>query len=51
LCIYCHDNEHGRLEVAEAYDNRSSSTDAPDDDFAHKPFADLAALLDAQKKK
>jgi len=51
LCIYCHDNEHGRLEVAEAYDNRSSSTDAPDDDFAHKPFAGLAALLDAQKKK
>lgn len=51
LCIYCHDNEHGRLEVAEAYDNRSSSTDAPDGDFAHKPFAGLAALLDAQKKK
>ena len=51
LCIYCHDNEHGRLEVAEAYDNRSSSTHSPDDDFAHKPFADLAALLDAQKKK
>lgn len=45
LCIYCHDNEHGRLEVAEAYDDSASTRDAPDSDFSHKPFAALEALL------
>ena len=45
LCIYCHDNEHGRLEVAEAYDGQSSSTQTSDSDFSHKPFAALEALL------
>lgn len=45
LCIYCHDNEHGRLEVAEAYGGSSSSTETPESDFAHKPFAALEALL------
>ena len=45
LCIYCHDNEHGRLEVAEAYDGQSSSTRSSDSDFSHKPFAALEALL------
>ena len=45
LCIYCHDNEHGRLEVAEAYDDRAPSKEASDSDFAHQPFAGLAALL------
>ena len=48
LCIYCHDNEHGRLEVAESYDEKSSSRDSDDSDFTHKPFAALEALL---KKK
>ena len=48
LCIYCHDNEHGRLEVAEAYDDHPSSNDAADSDFSHQPFAGLEALL---KKK
>ena len=46
LCIYCHDNEHGRLEVAEAYDDRPVSREAPDDDFSHRPFAALEALLE-----
>ncbi len=45
LCIYCHDNEHGRLEVAEAYDDRAPSKEASDSDFSHQPFAGLAALL------
>ncbi len=49
LCIYCHDNEHGRLEVAEAYDGRSTSTETPDSDFSHKPFAALEALLKTNK--
>jgi 5-methylcytosine-specific restriction endonuclease McrA len=52
LCIYCHDNEHGRLEVAEAYDNSSTvSRDDTDSDFSHKPFADLAALLKTKENK
>jgi len=45
LCIYCHDNEHGRLEVAEAYDDMASSKETHESDFAHKPFAGLAALI------
>ncbi len=45
LCIYCHDNEHGRLEVAEAYDDRAPSKEASDSDFSHQPFAGLEALL------
>jgi HNH endonuclease len=46
LCLYCHDNEHSRDEVAEAYGGHSSSggeEEAPAS--ANKPFADLAALL------
>lgn len=48
LCIYCHDNEHGRLEVAEAYDQNSAPTESSPSDFSHKPFAALEKLL---KKK
>ena len=51
LCIYCHDNEHGRLEVAEAYDGQSSSTRSSDSDFSHKPFAALEALLKGNDKE
>lgn len=49
LCIYCHENEHSRLEVADAYEtsgglkSRTSST--------HQPFADLKSLLKTRKKK
>jgi len=49
LCIYCHDNEHGRLEVAEAYAGQPSSAEAADSDFSHKPFAALEALLKGKK--
>lgn len=48
LCIYCHDNEHGRLEVAEAYQPGTSSKEASDADFSHKPFSGLEALLKAK---
>lgn len=45
LCVWCHDDEHGRHEVAESYrsarpgdrDGKPSST--------HRPFADLDKLL------
>ena len=45
LCIYCHDNEHDRLEVAEAYDDRSAAKESSTSDFSHKPFAGLEELL------
>lgn len=50
LCIYCHDNEHGRLEVADAYDSSAVSRDDTDSDFSHKPFAALEALFKAKEK-
>jgi len=48
LCIYCHDNEHSRDQVADAYGN--TGDDAPSDkssdyDSVDKPFAGLADLL------
>ncbi len=48
LCIYCHDNEHSRLEVADAY-----STDEPERErgsfSTHSPFAGLEDLLKGKK--
>jgi 5-methylcytosine-specific restriction endonuclease McrA len=51
LCIYCHDNEHGRLEVAEAYDGSSSTRESADSDFSYRPFGALAALLKEKKRE
>lgn len=45
LCIYCHDNEHGRLEVADAYQNSPSSRQSQEPGLSHRPFAALEALL------
>ena len=46
LCIYCHDNEHSRDQVADAYDaaptGRSSDSD---NDFTDNPFAGLSNLM------
>ncbi len=48
LCIYCHENEHSRLEAADAYgaarpEGRRESLST------HKPFADLGSLLKRKK--
>jgi hypothetical protein len=43
LCIYCHDDEHSRNEVAEAYDGAASGKSQERPDF--KPFAGLEGLL------
>ena len=43
LCLYCHDNEHQRLE--EAYNNATRNTDGKTTVATHNPFADLASLL------
>lgn len=48
LCIYCHDNEHSRDQVADAYDSTSSpkSSDSDsDNDFTDNPFAGLSNLI------
>jgi len=47
LCLYCHENEHARDQVADAYDNEPSG-EPSDTDFSHNPFAGLADLM---KKK
>jgi len=51
LCIYCHDNEHGRLEVAEAYEGGSSNRESSDSDFSYRPFGALADLLKNKKRE
>lgn len=44
LCIYCHDNEHSRDQVAEWYEQADPDNEqSPASD--HKPFAGLADLL------
>ncbi len=49
LCIYCHDNEHTRDQVADAY-AAESIDETRDNDFGHHPFADLADLMKKNKK-
>jgi hypothetical protein len=44
LCIYCHDNEHARLGVADAYDKaKPEGIQGPSSTY--NPFANLADLL------
>jgi len=42
LCIYCHENEHARMEDAKAGGTASAPGPA---DATHRPFADLAKKL------
>jgi hypothetical protein len=48
LCVYCHDNEHGRDAVADAYVGHSSETTSPGG-LGDSPFAGLADLLKQKK--
>src|ERR671931_2742178 len=41
LCIYCHDNEHARQQVADAYDEPTPGEDR-EPPSTYRPFADLA---------
>src|SRR5688572_21476257 len=47
LCLYCHENEHSRNAVADAYDNSSltapTKEESPSSGF--RPFAGLETLL------
>lgn len=44
LCLYCHDNEHARYAVADAYGAVRPGEDR-EPPSTYKPFADLANLL------
>ena len=48
LCIYCHDNEHSRFDVADAYGNHTPGDQDTSEPFGNNPFSGLADLL---KKK
>ena len=48
LCIYCHDNEHQRDEVAQAYEAPAPER-AKGADTTFKAFAGLADLLKEKK--
>lgn len=47
LCLYCHDNEHARDQVADAYAEQTPGEEQ-EDSATFKPFANLGDLL---KKK
>jgi len=44
LCLYCHDNEHARQQVADAYGEATPGEDR-EPPSTYKPFADLEGLL------
>jgi hypothetical protein len=48
LCIYCHDNEHSRDQVAEWYDETTPGSEQ-ESPATHKPFAVLKTLLKDEK--
>jgi len=44
LCLYCHDNEHARQQVADAY-GEETPRGGQEPPTTYKPFAGLADLL------
>ena len=48
LCLYCHENEHARDQVADAYEPATASEERGPTS-TYKPFADLADLLKRNK--
>lgn len=50
LCIYCHENEHDRGQVSDAYAAESGNI-SPDNDFRHNPFAGLADMMKKKKNQ
>ncbi|MCF8067996.1 MAG: YajD family HNH nuclease [Desulfobacterales bacterium] len=49
LCLYCHDNEHSRSGVADAYGEDTAGSEEASS-FDNKPFAGLEALLKNKMK-
>ena len=48
LCLYCHDNEHERNQVADAYGAATPGGER-EPPSTYRPFADLEALLKRKK--
>ena len=48
LCLYCHDNEHSRYVDNVGY-AAATANNEQQPSATHKPFADLAALLNGKK--
>ncbi len=48
LCIYCHENEHARNAVADAYTGENDGG-IKKPELKHSPFAGLADLLNKKK--
>jgi 5-methylcytosine-specific restriction endonuclease McrA len=48
LCVYCHDNEHSRTELAD-WTGKEDAPAAPERGLTHQPFAGLEALLKGEK--
>ncbi len=44
LCLYCHDNEHERQQVADAYEAATPGAER-EPTSTYKPFAGLADVL------
>ena len=51
LCLYCHENEHARHEVAEAYGPSGQREERESPASTHQPFAGPDALLKEKTKK
>ena len=49
LCVYCHENEHSRDQVAEWYDETTPDHEQ-EPSSTYKPFAGLEDLLKGKKK-
>ena len=45
LCIYCHENEHARVEDARAAGGGQPAPEKEKPSATHRPFADLAKKL------
>ena len=45
LCVYCHENQHARQAVADAYDTSGGPAHEIEKNFDNKPFSGLEALL------
>ena len=48
LCIYCHDNEHSRDQVAQWYDD-TTPANGKETLYGNRPFANLKDLLKNNK--
>ena len=51
LCLYCHDNEHSRVEVAESYDHSAPGDPPEPSPSGFKAFAGLDKLLSKEKNR